>query len=201
MDDSGVADAFYTVLSIAIVMTAAIAVSGVVLSTTMKQSSEAGTQIAGFSPGGMEKGLYGLYYTVDKSRSDFSSGDPNGVILKKLVLEKVDDVIALNSSSLPPAAPTTQGAILWSGYCYAKAAGNYVFELKSESQSWLWIDGNLAASNVGPGFSSPKDITLHLETGYHTVKMKFYYPDTGHAFCTLSWQQGSQMVPVGPLYR
>ncbi len=201
MDDSGVADAFYTVLSIAIVMTAAIAVSGVVLSTATRQGNEAGAQVASFGNDGMQKGLYALYYAVDTQRSDYSSGDPNGIVLKKLVLEKTDGTIALNASSLPPGAPATQGVVLWSGYCYAKAAGNYVFELKSMSQAWLWIDGELVASNVGPGFSSPKTVTLHMETGYHTIKLKFFYPEAGLAFCTLSWQQGSQMVPVGPLYR
>lgn len=201
MDDSGVADAFYTVLSIAIVITAALAVSGVVLSTTMKQSSEAGTRVVGFGASGMQKGLYGLYYAVDTSRSDFSSGDPNGVVLKKLVLEKADNVIALNSSNLPPSAPLTQGAILWSGYCYAKADGNYVFELKSSSQAWLWIDAALVVSNIGPGFSSPKTVTIHLTPGYHTIKLKYFYSDSHIASCMLSWQQGGQMVPVESFYR
>jgi len=57
MDDSGVADAFYTVLSIGIVLVAAIAVSAVVLSTTTRQGGDAAAQIAGYGEQGLSKGL------------------------------------------------------------------------------------------------------------------------------------------------
>lgn len=90
MDDSGVADAFYTVLSIGIVLVAALAVSGVVLSATAGQGKDAGARLADYGEG-REKGLYSFYYAVDEARSDYASGDPT----------------VLSPAGSPARAPTT----------------------------------------------------------------------------------------------
>jgi hypothetical protein len=194
MDDSGVADAFYTVLSIGIVIVAALAVSGVVLSTTMKQGSDAGAQIAGYGAGGMEKGLYGFYYAVDTARSDLSSGGPNDIILKGLAVERKDSMIAFSSNGAPSAAPGSQGAVIWSGYLYVPSDGSYTFELTSQGRAWEWLDGD-------PVNLSSKAFSMQLSKGYHPIKLKYYYSDLHSASCTLSWLQGGQMVPVNSFYR
>jgi|GEM_PF-4290308 len=194
MDDSGVADAFYTVLSIGIVMVAALAISGVVLSTTLKQGSDAGAQIAGYGAGGMEKGLYGFYYAVDTTRSDLSSSDPNDIVLKDLAVEKKDSMIAFSSNGAPSAVPGPQGAVIWSGYLYVPSGGSYSFELKSQGSVWAWLDGN-------PVKLSSKAFTVQLSKGYHPIKLKYYYPDLHSASCTLSWKQDGQLVPVSSFYR
>jgi hypothetical protein len=201
MDDSGVADAFYTMLSIGIVLVAAIAVSGVVLSATVKQGDDAGARMAELGAGGLKKGLYGFYYAVDGARSDYLSGDPNDIVLQRLALEKADDVIAFNASVAPADAPKPLGTALWSGYLYVPAEGDYMFELESAGQAWLWIDGGLTADNRLPIVPQVKTFTLHLAKGYHPLKAKYFYPDVRLSSCSLYWNQGSQYVPVKSFYR
>jgi hypothetical protein len=200
MDDSGVADAFYTVLSIGIVLVAALAVSGVVLSATVGQGKDADARLANFGAGGMKKGLYSFYYTVDGSRGIYLSGDPDDVVPKRLAREGTDDSLAFNASTAP-AAPGTMGAVLWSGYVYVPSNGSYAFELSSAGQAWLWVDGNFVAANRLPIVRQVKPFTLQLSKGYHPFKAKYFYPELRSASCSLSWKQGGRMVPVRSFYR
>jgi hypothetical protein len=195
MDDSGVADAFYTVLSIGIVLVAAIAISGVVLSATMKQGNEAGAQMAGMD-GGMEKGLYCFYYAVDDDVGNYLSGDPDDIVLRRLTGECVTDAMVYNSS-----AGGSSGAVLWSGYLYVPSDGSYTFVLRSTGQAWAWLDGGLAGDNRLPLVQQMKTFTLELSKGYHPFKAKYFYSDAHTASCSLSWGQGSGSVPVRSFYR
>lgn len=201
MDDSGVADAFYTVLSIGIVLVAALAVSGVVLSATMGQGKDADARLADFGAGGMKKGLYSFFYAVDGANSDYLSGDPDDVVLRRLSLEEVDGAIAFNASTAPPSAPGTMGAVIWSGYVYVPLDGSYTFELRSTGGSWLWVDGCIVAENRLPLAPQVKTFILYLTKGYHPLKAKYFYPEQRLASCSLSWQQGGRMVPVSSFYR
>jgi hypothetical protein len=201
MDDRGVADAFYTVLSIGIVLVAAIAVSGVVLSAATTQGDEAAAQMAGYGEGGLKKGLYCFYYEVDGARSDADSGDSDSIVFQRLALERADDAIALNFSNAPPGAPTSSGAALWSGYLYVPESGSYELELKSAGQAWLWIDGSLAADNRVPGVSQSKTFMLNLTRGNHPVKAKYFYPELQVASCSLDWKLDGRFVPVNAFYR
>ena len=196
MDDAGVADAFYTVLSIGIVLVAAIAVSGVVLSTTGRQGAQAAAALAGYGDSGLSKGLYCFYYKADSGHSDFASGDPDDIVLQRQSLERTDQSIALNFSTIPSTAPPGNGMALWSGYLYIPAAGSYTLELKSSSQAWLWIDGSEAAENNKPATSQTKTFTLALTKGNHQLKLKYFYVDKGTASCSLRWLQGGTFVPV-----
>lgn len=189
MDDAGVADAFYTVLSIGIVLVAAIAVAGVVLSTTAKQGGEAAAQIAGYGDGGLKKGLYCFYFEVDGAGSNFSAGDPDAIAPRALSLETTADTIALNASSAPANAPLSSGLALWSGYLYVPETRSYTLERESSGPAWLWVDGTIVASHS-------KTFTLDLTKGNHPLKMKYYYPDIRAASCSLSWKQDGVFVPV-----
>jgi hypothetical protein len=196
MDDSGVADAFYTVLSIGIVLVAAIAVSAVVLSTTTKQGGEAAAQMAGYGEQGLSKGLYCFYYAVDSSHSNLASGDPDDIVLQRLSLERIDSAIALDSSSALDDAPDTMGMALYSGYLYAPESGSYRLELTSSGQAWLWVDGSIAADNRVPLVPQSKAFTLYLSKGNHPLKLKYFYPDIRSASCHLNWEQDGAFVPV-----
>lgn len=196
MDDSGVADAFYTVLSIGIVLVAAIAVSAVVLSTTTKQGGEAAAQIAGYGEQGLSKGLYCFYYEVDSAHSNLASGDPDDIVLQMLSLERIDTTIALDSTSAPDDAPATMGMVLYSGYLYVPESGSYKLELDSAGQAWLWIDGTIVANNRVPVVSQSKTFTLSLTKGNHPLKLKYFYPDIRAASCSFKWEQGGALVPV-----
>jgi hypothetical protein len=201
MDDLGVADAFYTLISIAIVMMAALAVSGVVLSTTMKQGKDVSDRMSGYGESGMEKGSYGFYYSVDTDRSDFNSVDPNGIVLKKLVAERDDITIDLTRSSAPPAAPGNNGAVIWSGYIYVPSEDDYVFELKGQGCAWMYLDHKQVAYCSFSESVPRANFTQHLAKGYRPFKLKFAYQNLSTASCTLCWQQGENMVRVSAFYR
>jgi hypothetical protein len=201
MDDSGVADAFYTVLSIGIVLVAALAVSGVVLSATVGQGKDADARLADFGAGGMKEGLYSFYYAVDTSRSDYLSGDPDDIVLKRLASEGADKAIAFNASTAPPSAPGTMGALIWSGFLYVPADDNCEFELSSPGAAWLWVDGSMVAGNHFSDKVQSKKLALKLSKGYHAFKAKYFYPELRSASCSLSWKQGGRMVPVMSFYR
>jgi hypothetical protein len=201
MDDSGVADAFYTLLSIAIVLVAAIAVSGVVLSSTVKQGKDVGDRISSFGDTVMKKGLYGFYYAVDAGRSDFSSADPNDIVLRKLVYERADTVISFNKSSAPKAMPVTNGAVIWSGYLNIPADGDYVLELGGSGRIWLWLDGKQLEYGFFSGANPSTTFTLHLTKGFKPLKIKFAYQSLNAANCNLSWQHDGHMDPVNTFVR
>ncbi len=198
MDDTGIADAFYTVLSIGIVLVAALAVSGVVLSS-VEQGRGAADRLAG--QGGVKPGLYSFYYAVDGPRSDLKSGDASDIVLKRLACEGVDGAIAFNASAAPPAAPLAMGAVIWSGYLYAPSDGDYMLRLSGNGAAWLWVDGDMAAGGRFSENGRPKELELKLSKGRHAFKAKYVYQDLSSASCSLSWKQGRDFVPVRPFYR
>ena len=125
-DDRGIADAMYTMMSVAIVMILAIAVSGVVLSTTMKQGTAVSSQVSAYDTEGMRKGISALYFAVDPAVSDFASGDPNQIVLKSSGGENIDKTIAFSPASAPGTAPGEDGCVIWTGYVYAPADGTVI---------------------------------------------------------------------------
>ena len=203
-DDRGIADAMYTMMSIAIVMMLALAVSGVVLSTTMKQGKDVSAKVAAYDTGGMRKGACAFYFAVDAAGSDFASSDPNAIVLKSSAGETYDQSIDFNAASAPAKAPRSDGCIIWSGYAYAPADGTYVFQLASSPGSWLWVDDSLAIDNHGQhGLQAIKSSGIMLTKGYHQVKVRYFYRDLPGASCALSWDSGhaGTFEPVADLYR
>lgn len=201
MDDAGVADALYTVLSIGIVLVAATAVAGVVLSTTSRQAGLADVQLAGYGNPGLSGGLYCFYYEADGEHSDFASCDPDDIAFKRLALETTCASVSLNSTSAPPGAPATDGTALWAGYISIPDTGSYTLELKSNSQAWLWIDGDLAASTGGPGQPAAKAATLTMTAGNHPIKVKYFYRDVRTASCSLAWLQDGASATIASFSR
>jgi len=190
-DDRGIADAMYTMMSIAIVMMLALAVSGVVLSTTMKQGKDVSAKVAAYDTGGMRKGACAFYFAVDAAGSDLASSDPNAIVLKSSAGETYDQSIDLNAASAPAKAPRGDGCVIWSGYVYAPADSSYVFRLASSDGSWLWVDDTLAIDNHGRhGLQAINSASITLTKGYHLVKVRYFYRDLQSASCTLSWDSG-----------
>lgn len=190
-DDRGIADAMYTMMSVAIVMILAIAVSGIVLSTTMKQGKDVSSRVAAYDTGGMRKGACAFYFAVDAGGSDFGSNDPNAIVLKSSAGETYDGSIAFSASSAPAKAPRNDGCIIWSGYVYAPADGSYMFQLASSDGSWLWVDDSLAIDDHGlHGQQVIKSSSITLTKGYHLIKVRYFYRDLRTASCILSWDSG-----------
>ena len=203
-DDRGIADAMYTMLSVAIVMIMAIAISGVVMSTTMKQGTDANAKIAAYDTGGMIKGACALYFTIDSANSDFAATDPDKITLKSSAGERVDETISFSRASAPSYIPASDGCVIWSGYVCVPADGTYVFRLTSRDGSWLWIDGNLTIDDHGVhALQTVNSNGIALTKGYHLVKVRYFYRDLSTASCTLCWNAGKSgnMETVSALYR
>jgi hypothetical protein len=196
-DDAAIADAFYTVLTIGIVVLAGLAISAIVLGLAGQQGQAVAGQIAGTLDAGLEKGLYAFYYTVDAS-GDLSSSDPGQVMPGDYLCTRTDPGISLDISTLPGNAPASGGMAVWAGYLSVPRPGDYTFRLDSTDGAWLWVDGVLVADNHGihPAaavFSAP----LYLSTGLHAVKAKCFYTDARSASCHLSiGRQGAWSEPV-----
>ncbi|MCD1294778.1 hypothetical protein CUJ83_07170 [Methanocella sp. CWC-04] len=202
MDDSGIADAFYTILSVSLVVIMGIAISGVILSAASRQSNESGVQLSEFASQGMKKGLYGYYYHVDTTGTDYLSADPNDILFKRMASERIDEIISFNVSNKPLNVPDNDGSVIWTGYLYVPKDGAYKFELESCDGSWLWIDGSMIADNHGVhGPVAIQSPDIQLSGGYHTIKVRYFYRDINNARCMLSWNLNGQMGPVYSLYR
>lgn len=202
LNDSGIADAFYTIMAVTVVVIMGIVVSGVVLSVTAKQGSDASDMLSGISSAGMKNGIYGFYYTIDSANSDLSSSDPGDIILKSLSAERIDNLINIPAEDRPSNTPDADGSILWTGYLYVPEDGSYKFELKSRDGSWLWIDGSLKIDNHGlHALKSVQSSEIPLSRGYHPVKVFYFYRSLKDACCVLSWDGTGLMAPVDTLCR
>lgn len=202
MDDRGVADVFYTLLSISIVAILGLVVAGTVLSATAHQGNEAASKMSGLDARAMKEGMYSLFYHTDPALSNYASGSPDDIVLKGQSLKKFDSIIYLNQGSLSPGMPETHGAAIWTGYLYVPMSGEYTIELRSRDGSWLWIDGTMSVDNGGVHASeSSGSVRKHLAKGYHPIKLKFFYRDIDEASCSLLWDETGVMAPVRSLYR
>ncbi len=193
--DQGVADAFYTVLSIGIVVLAGTAIAAVVLGVAGQQGKAVADRLDG--PGGtaLKKGVYAFYYAVGQP-ADYASADPGQVPPGDLVATRSEPSISLGSSGLPPGMPPSGGMAIWTGYVVVEAAGDYIFELESAGGSWLWIDGALVADNHGvhplKAVYSP---AIHLSPGRHAVRARYFYTNAGQAFCRVLIGAGGSWSP------
>jgi hypothetical protein len=188
-DDRGIADAFYSVVSVGVVVIAGIALASVVLGIAGQQGTTAAEHLGDMGARGMRKGVYGLYYTIDTD-ADLASSDPNMIPPGAFVAERIDTTLALRWSSLPGGAPD-EGVVIWTGYLLAREAGDYRFELESAGGSWLWIDGALVADNHGQHpLAAVRSSPVRLEEGYHRIKARYFYTDAESSFIRARWDAG-----------
>ncbi|HEY3272969.1 MAG TPA: PA14 domain-containing protein [Methanocella sp.] len=196
-DDRGIADAFYTVLSVGIVLLAGLAISSVVLNTATHQGEAVADQLDAPGGTGLKKGLYTFYYAAAES-ADFSSADPGRIPPGSFVALRPEPALALSKSSLPPGAPAAGGIAIWAGYIYVDRACDYTFELESVDGSWLWVDGVLIADNHGVHpKKSVNSIGIRLGEGRHAIKARYFYTTAENAWChVLMGSNGSRSEPV-----
>jgi hypothetical protein len=189
-DDRGIADAFYTVLSIGIVLLAGLAISSVVLNTATHQSQALADRLDTPGSTGLKKGLYTFYYAADQS-ADYTSADPGMIPPGSFVTMRPEPSIALSPAGLPAGAPASGGIAIWAGYIHIDVAGDYVFELESVDGSWLWVDGIIIADNHGVHIKKAVySDTVHLEAGRHTIKVRCFYTDAQNAWCRVLFNAG-----------
>jgi hypothetical protein len=185
VDDRGIADAFYTVISAGIVLLAGLAISSLVLNSAMHQGQAVADRLDAVDSTGLKKGLYTFYYTVGPS-ADLTSADPGRIPPGSFIAMRPEPSVALSKTSLPSGAPASAGMAIWAGYIYVDRAGDYAFKLESVDGSWLWMDGALIADNHGiHQKNAVYSATVHLEAGRHTVKARYFYTDTENAWCNV----------------
>lgn len=192
MDDRGIADAFYTILSIGIVVIAGIALSALVLNAAGQQGSAAADQL-NIGADGLRKGIYGLYYTIDPS-ADLNSADPAMIPPAEFVDERIDPTLRLDRSSLPAGSPE-DGTAIWTGYILMGDAGDFTFELESAGGSWLWIDGTLVIDNHGIHTLAPvRSMPIHMTGGYHRIKARYVYTGYENVSLNVRFNRGTEWV-------
>ncbi len=176
MDDQGISDAFYTVMSIGIVVLAGILIGSVVLSFAGNQAKAEEDRLKGLQEPSMERGLTAFYYTIDPAISDLSSADPNKILPDRYIDCRTDPSVSVDSTTLPRDAPDSNGMVIWTGYITVPGDGDYTFSLNSAGGSWLWIDGILTGDNHGNHpQSSANSASVHLSTGQHKIKARYFY--------------------------
>lgn len=195
MDDQGISDAFFTVMSIGIVVLAGILIASTVLTFAGSQASAAADRLKGLQEPGMETGLNAFYYTIDPAASDLSSADPNKIPPASYITRRTDTAVSVVASTLPDTAPGSNGMVIWTGYIIIPVEGDYTFTLESAGGSWLWIDGRLTADNYGDHpRTSVCSAPVHLSAGQHKIKARYYY--TSEVFCiATSSRDGKTMEP------
>jgi hypothetical protein len=189
VDDRGISDAFFTVMSIGIVMLAGIMIANVVLSMASSQGQAAADRLEGLQEQGQESRINAFYYTIDPAISDLASADPNKIPPDGFIALGVAPTISLSSPDLPKGVPATDGLIIWTGYIVVPAEGDYTFTLDSAGGSWLWIDGKLTLENHGNHpLASASSAPVHLAAGQHKLKARYFYTST--AICKVTCTQG-----------
>ncbi|GAA5206371.1 hypothetical protein GCM10023323_17550 [Streptomyces thinghirensis] len=80
----------------------------------------------------------------------------------------------------------------------AAQAGSYTFRLTSDDGSRLWIDDQLVVNHDGLHGPEPKDATVDLTVGYHSLRIEHFERDGGQQL-TLAWKPpgapGFSIVP------
>ncbi|MGV9456760.1 ricin-type beta-trefoil lectin domain protein [Streptomyces sp. NPDC003635] len=84
------------------------------------------------------------------------------------------------------------------GNLSASRAGSYTFRLTSDDGSRLWIDDQLVINHDGLHGAEPKDGTVNLTAGYHSLRIEHFERDGGQQL-TLAWKPpdapGFSVVP------
>ncbi|MER7719265.1 ricin-type beta-trefoil lectin domain protein [Streptomyces flaveolus] len=84
------------------------------------------------------------------------------------------------------------------GNLNAAQAGSYTFRLTSDDGSRLWIDDKLVVDHDGLHGAEPKDATVDLTTGAHSLRIEHFERDGGQQL-TLAWKppgaSGFSVVP------
>ncbi|WP_395575722.1 ricin-type beta-trefoil lectin domain protein [Streptomyces sp. BK79] len=84
----------------------------------------------------------------------------------------------------------------------AAQAGSYTFRLTSDDGSRLWIDDKLVVNHDGLHGAEPKDATVDLTAGFHSLRIEHFERDGGQQL-TLAWKppgaSGFSVVPNSAL--
>lgn len=63
-------------------------------------------------------------------------------------------------------------SVQWLGYLTVTRAGDYVFALSSDDQSWLTVDGEMIIRNDRPATAQSQAQSVHLDAGAHAISVE-----------------------------
>ena len=91
--------------------------------------------------------------------------------------------------------------IRWSGEIKAPKTGEYGFITISDDGVRLWIDGELIIDDWNVHYNKENRARIHLERGYHTIKIEYFEQDGG-AMIELMWRIAGQQrdKDISPKY-
>ena len=152
-------------------------------------------------------GFYGLYYNHDQNHPDFEIYKGSEISWSKVAdqndwyddkyftFDRIDNSIDFGDAFFPINEGLTGDpfyfAVHWRAIIDVPANGYYPYTLKSDDDSWLFIDGQLA-SNLN-GIHQVKSTTndIYLTAGYH--KLEIYYAERAKSGAYFSFRPNNQL--------
>ena len=87
-------------------------------------------------------------------------------------------------------------SVEWNGKIKIERKGNHTFETISDDGSLLYIDDQLVVDNGRGGAARSKTGSIHLEAGYHSIKIK-YFQNRGVKEHKVNWKPpGKSKQPI-----
>lgn len=131
-------------------------------------------------------GLRGTYY---------NSRDWSGPV----ALERIDPVISFEWSGQHP-VPATVFSVRWEGYIVIAPteAGPYIFSLRSDDASWLYLDGTLVVDNGGIHTALLRSGQVDLTPGPHQIRIDYAELAPSLSLIRLEWRRPNGQAGTVP---
>lgn len=148
----------------------------------------------------LRPGLLGEYFNIGHDARDF----PHLPSERKPFLRRIDATIdfAETKQEFAECGLGDHFCVRWTGRIRIPADGAYVFHIKSDDGSSLWLDGKRVVDNGGLHAIEEKSGRIELKAGDHDLRLEFFENDDGAAMI-LSWEppgRAKEVVPPTALF-